>query len=261
MKFTLSLAHCSGQSSNAFYPDIVQITGRDELLQAVRKDHVCGVFENDHRSKEDFRQTDCLVMDCDNEHTENPEEWISPDDLDSFFGFEVSYAAVTSRNHMKEKGARSARPRFHVYFPLEKPMTGAPVADLKKRLYEQYGFFDGNALDESRFVFGCGPEEIVWQEGMGTIDRFLREDRSAKPIPEGSRNTTMHRRACQLLVRFGPGEETHKKFLEQAESCIPPLDEEELAQIWNSASRFYTRKVMSNPDYIAPDEYSGEFRY
>ena len=261
MKFTLSLAQCAGDKSNVFYPNEAQITSKDELLEAVQKDHVCGTFEDNRRSKADFRHADCLVMDCDNDHSDEPEEWISLDDLDCFFGFEVSYAAVTSRSHMKEKGGRSPRPRFHVYLPLEKPMTGAPVADLKKRIFEKYRFFDQNALDESRFVFGCKPEEAIWQEGMGTIENFLNTDCPLKPVCEGSRNTTMYRKACQLLVRYGQSESTWDRFIEASKCCTPLLDDEELQQIWNSAMRFYTTKVTSNPDYIEPDEYSAGFRY
>lgn len=62
-----------------------------------------------------FLYTLSLVVDCDNEHTDEADKWIRMDDIEMAFP-DVKFVIYTSRNHMKEKGNKSARPRFHVIF-------------------------------------------------------------------------------------------------------------------------------------------------
>ena len=47
-------------------------------------------------------------------------------------------------------------------------------------------------------------------------------------------------------------------YKERARKCEPPLSEDELETIWNSAVKFY-EKVASQEGYIAPDQYNDEF--
>lgn len=76
MSFTLSTANCTGNAKNSLYPDKRIITNADELKAAAAFDHVCGEFQNNHRSVGEFLSADCLVMDCDNDHSDNPNEQI-----------------------------------------------------------------------------------------------------------------------------------------------------------------------------------------
>ncbi len=262
MKITLSQASVIGAANNTRYPTLVTVSSKDELKEAVRKDHVCGQFKENHRSKDDFMWADCVVMDCDNEHSDNPDEWVSLEDLDYFFGFEVDYAAVTSRNHMKNKAGKTPRPRFHVYFPIQENQSGEGIARLKRKIHQLYGFFDGNALDESRFMFGNPEARIVWNKGSGSVEEFLASDHKSASIPEGSRNTTLHRKACQLLVRFGDCLQAKELYQQACSKCEPLLEDTEVAAIWKSALSFYEKKVKSNPGYIPPGNYiMTDFRY
>ncbi|KAI4449171.1 hypothetical protein C823_003700 [Eubacterium plexicaudatum ASF492] len=59
---------------------------------------------------------------------------------------------MPSRNHMKPKDGRSARPRFHVYFPHDPITDGEACAALKKAIHQKFPFFDGNAIDSARFI-------------------------------------------------------------------------------------------------------------
>lgn len=43
-------------------------------------------------------------------------------------------------------------------------------------------------------------------------------------------------------------------FDKKAQQCDPPLDDEELETIWNSAVKF-GKKVSSDPNYIPPDKF------
>jgi len=57
------------------------------------------------------------------------------------------------------------------------------------------------------------------------------------------------------VKRFGSGEEAHAKFLERAAECDPPLDDEELETIWNSAAKF-AKRVAKQDGYIPPEQYA-----
>lgn len=103
-------------------------------------------------------------MDIDNDHTENPTDWITPDGLAELMAG-VAFMTATSRNHQKPKGTLSARPRFHVYFPIS-PVTDAEVyAGLKRRLASRLGFFDQQALDAGRFIYGTTNPKTTIHDG------------------------------------------------------------------------------------------------
>lgn len=160
MTFNLSTSNCTGNPKNKSYPNKSVITNADELKSAVAFDHVCGEFENDLRSITNFKLADCLVMDCDNDHSDNPADWIPPEKLTEFFP-DVNLVVVSSRSDMKPKGTKSARPRFHVYFSIKPTTDAAAYSELKKRIHKTAGFFDGNALDAARFIYGNPNAEVL----------------------------------------------------------------------------------------------------
>lgn len=116
MQLTLYTANCRGKNNNTLYPNKCIIENEDDLCTAAAFDHVCANYKNSHRSVEDFISADCAVMDNDNDRSDNPNDWIYPDDYEKLFP-DVAYIVVPSRNNIKPKDGRSARPRHHVYFP------------------------------------------------------------------------------------------------------------------------------------------------
>lgn len=66
---------------------------------------MCAEYRKDYRSKNNFVKSNVLVMDCDNDHSEDPEEWMTEEKLAELLP-DVSYAIAYSRNHMKEKDGR-----------------------------------------------------------------------------------------------------------------------------------------------------------
>lgn len=74
-----------GSNGNAIYPTLVRITDEKSLREAIRHDHVCAKYRGDRRSKDNFEASDCVTMDCDNDHSENPTEWKTPDDVAAAF--------------------------------------------------------------------------------------------------------------------------------------------------------------------------------
>ena len=119
MKFTLYTATCRENAKNIKYPKDVEVIDEESLKSAVQFDHVSAKFTDDKRSNASFIESDCLMFDCDNSHSENPEDWVTPLELALTFS-DVAFAVAYSRNHMKNKGNRIARPKFHVYFEAEK---------------------------------------------------------------------------------------------------------------------------------------------
>ena len=81
---------------------------------------------------------------------------------------------------------------------------------------------------------------------------------SSGPILEGSRNNTMSHFAGRILKKLGVCDKAKEAYKERARKCEPPLSEEELETIWNSAVKFY-EKVASQEGYITPDQYNDEF--
>ena len=250
MQMTLFTANCRGNEANVFYPHKRIVKSAEEFKAAVERDHVCAMFTGNRRGKDNFIESDVDVMDCDNHHSENSDDWITPEFLAVALEG-VCFAIAPSRNNMKQKGEHSPRPRFHAYFPHAKITDAAKCRRLKENIIRQFPFFDDGALDAARFIYGNSADDVIWHEGDVTID-FWFKDRS---IPEGSRNNTLSRFAGRVLKRYGITEEAHGIFLEEAAKCDPPLDDEELSKIWRSACSF-AKKVQKQKGYVPPEEYN-----
>lgn len=253
-------ATCIGNKNNCLYPNMVTVVDRDSFIKAISFDHVCGSFNGSYRSKDNFIKSDCIPMDCDNDHSDDEKDWVIPFDVALAFPG-VCFFASYSRNHMKDKAGKSARPRFHVYFPIEEIKDADEYADYKVQIQAKFPYFDDNALDAARFIYGTQNPEVELYDGEFSIIEFLQEDEFAKLdenlIESGSRNNTMSHIAGKLIKRFGASDEAYEKFLEQATRCDPPLSDEELLTIWNSAKKFGD-KVSSQEGYIPPEQYNLE---
>lgn len=252
MNFTLYTADCTGNPKNKLYLHEAVITSTVDMKKSARFDHVCAKYTKNSRSEANFLFADNAPMDCDNSHSENTDDWITPEALDAILP-DVQYVLIFSRSHMKEKEGKAARPRFHVYFPTSLYEDAVAYKALKKKIQQQFPFFDGNALDAARFLFGSDGD-VIWHEGSLTIENYLLLMQQKKSIPAGQRNSTLSRYAGKLVKRFGSSEEAHAKFLERAAECNPPLDDEELETIWHSASKF-GKRVSSQDGYIPPEQY------
>ena len=177
-KFRLWLARCRQNPKNVHYPDGAVISCRADLEKAVRLDHVAAHFQGGIRGLKNFLESDVSILDCDNDHTDNPTDWVTPETLYYLFP-DVSFAIVASRNDGKEKGNKSARPRFHAYFFHRRCLSAADEEKLKRAIYERYPFFDKNCLDAARFIYGVeAPHYVMWHEGPIDIADFLEKTRS-----------------------------------------------------------------------------------
>jgi len=256
MNMTFYRSNGRGNAKNCIYPKKCVVDNEDDCLEVMAFDHVCGKFADFRRGGENFLSSDVEVMDCDNDHSDDPADWIYPSDLERLIGKDVAFFAVPSRNNGKSKDGKAARPRFHVYFPHDPITDSETCAALKRAIQQKFPFFDSHALDAARFIFGNPTEEILWHEGEITIDCIVKPQE--KSIPQGQRNSTMSHFAGRVVKRYGATEKAHQIFMEEADKCDPPLPDEELASIWQSACRF-AEKVQSQEGYVSPEDYNGEF--
>ena len=259
-EFTIYHSNSIGNKANCLYPHKVTVTDETSFKKAVNKDYVCAKFQNNYRSEKNFISANCIQMDCDNTFSDNPVEWKFPEDVANAFP-NVMFAVCYSRNHMKEKNGTKARPRFHCYFPTTKFTDAVSYRNLKKVVQKQFPYFDENALDASRFFFGTDNPNIEIISGTALITDMISEGiDDIDSIIEGSRNSTLSQIAGKIIKRYGNTEEAHQKFLEEADRCVPPLEDDELSSIWKSAQGF-SKCIAKQDGYIPPEYFNYETKY
>lgn len=262
LNFTIYTADCVGNNGNCLYPNKMIVTDKESFIASTKMDHVTAKYKGNYRSKDNFEFSDCIPLDCDNDHSDNPNEWVTPLDIALEIPG-VAFAVSYSRHHNLPKGNKSARPRFHIFFPIEIVSDEQEYVDMKRWIADAFPYYDTNALDSARFLYGNDSDEVEFYEGNKTILDYLEEDdfadfdASLEQVPEGQRNSTMSHIAGKIIKRYGNTEETYQIFLKKAELCNPPLPESELKVIWRSASRF-GNKVSNQEGYIPPEEYNSD---
>ena len=238
--FTIYSADVIGNPGNCSYPHKHVILDEVSLKAAISHDYVCAEYRNSYRSSNNFIGSDCLPVDCDNDHSENPADWITPQDIMQAFPG-VTFAIHYSRFHNREKNGKTARPKFHVLFPIEYCTDASLYSDMKKLVNSIFPYFDTQALDAARFFFGTAAAEAALYPGRMNLTEFLNKDLfdeympqgdfGHSIIPEGSRNATMSRFAGRIIKKYGDTERAYQTFLEEAAKCVPPMDNAELSTI------------------------------
>lgn len=264
INFTVYSADCVGNSGNCLYPNKMIVADKESFIKATKMDHVTAKYKGNYRSKDNFESSDCIPLDCDNDHSDNSNEWVTPLDIALEIPG-VAFAVSYSRHHNLPKGDKSSRPRFHIFFPIEIVSDEQEYADMKRKIADAFPYYDTNALDSARFLYGNDSDEVEFYEGDKTILDYLEEDDfadfdvSLEQVPEGQRNSTMSHIAGKIIKRYGNTEDAYQIFLKKAELCNPPLPESELKVIWRSASKF-GNKVSNQEGYIPPEQYNSDCR-
>ena len=265
--FTLYSADFIGNPGNCSYPHkTVVMDGQHERRSRSR--YVCAEYKNHYRNSDNFLSADCLPVDCDNDHSEDPKDWITPADvLEAFPG--VSLAIHYSRFNQREKNGKPARPKFHVLFPIDRVTDAALYSDMKKLVNSIFPYLIRRRW-MARFFFGTKEPDVELYPGRMNLTEFLNDDEFDADlpgghekdvvIPEGSRNATMSRFAGIVIKKYGDTEKAYQSFLEKAATCVPPLDNSELNTIWHSAQRFYS-KICREDGYVPPEVYNDENSY
>lgn len=262
-KITLTPSNYYQDAKKSKYLNPVVVESLEDFKKVILKDYACAVYKDNHRSIDNFLYADAIVFDIDNDHSENPDDWITPDKVSSFFD-DVPIYIQYSRNHMKIKNGKPARPKFHIIMPIDKVTDAKEYRTMKEKVYSIFPFVDGQALDSARLLFGTAEPNVDYIDGTRTLTDFLKEyDNEAKfaqlgeTIPEGSRNKTMHSIALKLLTRYGLCSESLDKYREASTKCSPPLENDELNTIWESALKYY-KVIKSQKDYIPPEQFTND---
>ena len=265
--FTIYYSDVTGLPSNCNYPHKKDVIDEASLKEAISHDYVCAEYKNSYRSGDNFIGSNCLPVDCDNDHSDNPEDWITPNDVMQAFP-NVSFAIHYSRSNNKAKNGKTARPKFHVLFPIDYETDATKYKEIKQKVNLIFPYFDSNALDAARFFFGTKEGNVEIYKGDMNLTQYLNaydfEEAEMNRIPdgfvikEGSRNSTLSHFAGRVIKKYGDTEKAYEVFMEKAALCDPPLEDEELITIWNSAKKFY-KKLASQEGYIDPEQYNQEF--
>lgn len=168
----LFFADCAGVPSNCSYLHEAVITDETLLRRAVSHDYVCVAYRNGYRTNSNFMNATCMGMDCDNDHSDNPADWITPEHIRRNFP-DVTFAIHFSRNNMKEKRGKAAQPKFHVLFLIDEMTDHTAYSDLKKRVNTVFPYFDTRALDSARFFFGTKEPEVAFYPGSITLNECM----------------------------------------------------------------------------------------
>lgn len=262
--FTMYYADCVGNETNCLYPHGIEIKDKESFRQAVSRDYVCAEYRGGYRGNDNFIRSDCLAVEVDNDHSDDPEDWVTPADVAKALP-DVSFAVHYSRHHMKPKNGKAARPKFHAFFAIDPMEDYAEYSGLKRLMNRIFPYFDKGAMDAARFFYGTKDPQVEFFDGSLSLTRFLAADEFDADMPQGSyggqfvieegkRNATLSRKAGKLVKRFGATEKAFGIFMEEAAKCSPPLEDEELGKIWSSASRF-AKKVQNQEGYVPPDKY------
>lgn len=265
----MKLYHCKMREcpNNTIYQNLIEVHDCTDLRHVVMYDHVCAEYVNGYRKVCNFIGADCSMYDVDNTHSDDPNEWITPDSVHIAFE-DVPFYVVYSRNHMKPKGKKAPRPKFHIYFPDKLINDSKEYSALKENVCRYFTQFDSNAKDSARFFFGVENPQIEFYNGNTLLSDFMKAlDLNAKPnniisddldiIPEGTRNTTLLSFALRTLKRWGDdSDKAFNMFINESNKCRPLLPKAELDSIWNSACSFYLEEIKTDPDYVQPEEYN-----
>ena len=259
-----------GNAKNCLYPYSGTGSTPAELKRLFCYDHTFIEFKNNYRSKENFQEATVATLDNDNDHSDDPAEWIPIEAIPGLFPG-VPCVVSTSRHHMKQKGNHSPRPRYHVAFQIDTIQSPEEYTAFLTRVQDLFPFFDDKALDAGRFFFGNPDTEVYTFPGHRTLTDYIEEleqnkfmeemedtDSAARfgSIPEGSRNSTISHAAGKILKRWGDTPEAYEKFMDVVAQCDPPLPESEVSSTWKSAIRFFHEKLKKQPGYIPPETYN-----
>lgn len=263
-KFKISPSNAFQQQFNTNYLNPIEVDDIETFKSICTHDYVCASYKNNYRCKANFLSANCVPFDIDNDHSDSKDDWLDVKDVADFF-YGVPFLVQYSRHHMKQKDNKSPRPRFHVIFPINEITNEEDYRNLKVRIHSIFPYVDEKALDSARFFYGTDNPEVDYVDGYSSLTDFLKELDEAdafaglddgSTIPEGSRNSTMHKFAVRILKRYGLSEEAKEQYRFEAEKCTPPLEKDELNTIWKSALKYYQSAIATNPNYVKPDEYN-----
>lgn len=108
--FTVYSSDAMQNATNFLYPHKIEVTDAESFRKAVHRDYVFAEYKDGHRSKENFISSDTVILDCDNDHSENPADWLTEELATEVFD-DVAYVIHRGRHNNLQKDSYSPRPR------------------------------------------------------------------------------------------------------------------------------------------------------
>lgn len=172
-------------AQNVKYPESAEICWLEDLQKAVEKDHIAVRMKDSSRSNDNFIESDCIMLDLDNTHSNFPWDWKEGRDVEETFP-DVKLFEIASRNCFKEKTGKDSKtgeiiryePRYksHFYFPLSKTYTDKDEYEkLMLKAAGLFPYFDLGAARPAQFFFGsCGQSFAHMRQDCDLyLDTFL----------------------------------------------------------------------------------------
>jgi len=192
----LFLSNYTQNPFNTEYGKEAIVSTLEDLKKVVRFDHIAAQMKDSHRENGNFLASDCIMLDLDNTHSEEPDEWKTLDDIMDAFP-DVRFYYAHSRNHMKEKTKKgkggavvhfAPREKFHIYLPLSRTYTDRNEYEKNMaKALTVFPFFDHAAAKAAQFFYGVKSPEAGEVEGALFLDEFLEgvpdPERPAQPEP------------------------------------------------------------------------------
>ena len=98
-------AECIGNAANCLYPNEVKITDEFSAKLAFATDMVCARYKNNYRNTANFEVANALPGDCDNDHSDEPVDWVTPEDIANLFA-DVSYLLLAHHGDIQSVRCR-----------------------------------------------------------------------------------------------------------------------------------------------------------
>ena len=170
-----------------------QVETKEQFIETIRYVHAMGRYHNQERCNANWLSADVIALDIDNDGQpsidwDNSRDWTTIEQFQTDFS-SYEFWIVESKNHNRNKrnsiGIRQARPKFHVYFPLQQEFTNPDkYQEIIQAIVHSYcrpdgiSRFDTNATDLARIFTGDFPEvgyqitadQVYYQSGKSILD-------------------------------------------------------------------------------------------
>jgi len=197
--FSVQYNTCQRKLNNPYFPLQLSVDSKEAFKKAVGYDNTPYRFTNGYRKKSNFVDTDCIIVDIDNDSSKCPELWDCETEWLDWEGLcrmlpDVEIWAATSRSHMKHKGERKPRPKLHVYFPLGgkkgQEETELMLKAICSKLVRKDGekWFDPAVCNVSNWLAGDDDKQVFHQKGhtmdqLGWVRQFKECKKALNPVP------------------------------------------------------------------------------
>ena len=92
-------ANCRGNQKNCIYPNKIELTNEEMAIKAFSRDTVFAEYQGNYRANDKFIRSNVMPFDCDNDHSDKSEEWITEEHVATFFegvNYIIHYSCFTN---------------------------------------------------------------------------------------------------------------------------------------------------------------------